>query len=172
MKETDRRPKQRTDQVDTSDNRGDMARELGITPRLREIINCMAKGLSKEQTAQMMKIPLETVKSHATRLYKRLGVRTGVEAILIAVDLGIVDELILEQYSRSVDIDILTKKEKVVMEELTRDSGSDSSLQGIAVRLSISRRTVQRHLVSIYDKLDAANNVQAAVMYVRTRERL
>ncbi len=46
-----------------------------LTPRQREILRCVAQGLTNRETAHRLKISVRTVEVHRFNLMRRLGVR-------------------------------------------------------------------------------------------------
>ena len=65
------------------------ARVAALSPRQREVLECMARGLLNKQTAWALKISEKTVKMHRAMLIERLGVASSAEAIRIAVEAGL-----------------------------------------------------------------------------------
>jgi len=59
-----------------------------LTEREREVLALMARGLSNAEIAKELVITEHTVKFHVGNIYAKLGVRTRVEAILVAVREG------------------------------------------------------------------------------------
>jgi DNA-binding CsgD family transcriptional regulator len=58
-------------------------RELGITPRELEILGLIAQGLSNKEIAEKVFVSENTVKTHASRLFDKLGARRRTEAVQI-----------------------------------------------------------------------------------------
>jgi DNA-binding NarL/FixJ family response regulator len=61
-----------------------------LTPREREIIRHVARGLRNAEVAQKLFITEQTVKTHLNNIFQKLGVRDRVELTLYAVRTGIV----------------------------------------------------------------------------------
>jgi DNA-binding NarL/FixJ family response regulator len=56
--------------------------ETGIlTPKEKEILKALAKGLRYKEIADEMKISIETVRSHARKIYEKLHVQSRTEAL-------------------------------------------------------------------------------------------
>ncbi len=63
--------------------------QLGITPRELEVLEWMARGLSNQEIAAQMFVSLNTVKTHASNVFAKLGVQRRTQAIQQAKALGI-----------------------------------------------------------------------------------
>lgn len=62
-----------------------------LTPREGEILDLLSEGFTVQQIARRLGISPRTVESHVSRLYRKLGVRSRVQAISRAAALGLVD---------------------------------------------------------------------------------
>lgn len=62
-----------------------------LTGRERQILELLAEGLTVQQIGRRLTISPRTVESHVASLYRKLGVRTRVQAIARAASLGLVD---------------------------------------------------------------------------------
>ncbi len=51
-----------------------------LTPRRREILELVSKGLTNEEIAKALFISLSTTKVHVKHIYEKLGVRSRLEA--------------------------------------------------------------------------------------------
>jgi DNA-binding CsgD family transcriptional regulator len=56
-------------------------RELGITPRELEILQLIARGMSTREIAAALFVSENTVKTHASRLFSKLGVNRRIQAV-------------------------------------------------------------------------------------------
>lgn len=56
-----------------------------LTPRERDVLDGMARGLSNKEIATSLGIGLGTVKAHVKRLFLKLGVHDRVRAPLVAL---------------------------------------------------------------------------------------
>jgi two-component system, NarL family, response regulator DevR len=65
--------------------------EAGLTPRERQVLDLLGEGLTIGQIASRLSISPRTVETHVAKLYRKLGVRTRVQAISRAATLGLVD---------------------------------------------------------------------------------
>jgi DNA-binding NarL/FixJ family response regulator len=55
--------------------------ELGITGREMEILELIAEGLSTREMAQRLHVSENTVKTHASRVFSKLGARRRTQAV-------------------------------------------------------------------------------------------
>jgi DNA-binding CsgD family transcriptional regulator len=63
---------------------------LGITPRELEILGLIAAGLSTREIAERLFVSENTVKTHSSRLFAKLGARRRTQAVLLAKEAGLV----------------------------------------------------------------------------------
>jgi DNA-binding CsgD family transcriptional regulator len=63
---------------------------LGISPRELMVLNEIAAGRSNKEIARVLKVSPNTVKTHAARLFEKLGAVRRTDAINRARELGIV----------------------------------------------------------------------------------
>jgi DNA-binding NarL/FixJ family response regulator len=62
-----------------------------LTPREHEVLVLIGRGLTMRQMATRLGISPRTVETHVAKLYRKLEVRTRVQAISRAVSLGLID---------------------------------------------------------------------------------
>lgn len=55
--------------------------ELGITPRELEILGLIAQGMSNREIAQKLFVSENTVKTHSSRVFDKLGARRRTQAV-------------------------------------------------------------------------------------------
>lgn len=84
-------------------------RELGITPRELEILGLIGEGLSNRQIAERACVTESTVKSHAYRLFDKLGVRRRVQAVQRGRELGLIPWTVDESSNSVPESRIRTK---------------------------------------------------------------
>jgi NarL family two-component system response regulator LiaR len=65
-------------------------RELGITPREREILELIANGLSNREIAERLFVSENTVKTHSSRLFDKLSAKRRTQAVQIGKELGLI----------------------------------------------------------------------------------
>lgn len=64
--------------------------ELGITPRELEILEAVAAGLSNREIAERLFVSENTVKTHAARVFDKLGARRRTQAVQLGKSFGII----------------------------------------------------------------------------------
>lgn len=80
LRELLRGPRARTDAED---------RIEGLTPREREVLECMVAGLSRAATAAALFLSTNTVRTHTQRVLAKLGVHSSLEAVAVALRAGV-----------------------------------------------------------------------------------
>lgn len=65
-------------------------RELGITARELEVLGLIAAGLSTREIAGRLFVSENTVKTHSSRLFDKLGARRRTEAVRRGTELGLI----------------------------------------------------------------------------------
>jgi DNA-binding CsgD family transcriptional regulator len=63
---------------------------LGISGRELQVLELLAAGRSNKEIARQLEVSPNTVKTHVTRLFEKLGARRRTEAILKARELGMI----------------------------------------------------------------------------------
>jgi DNA-binding CsgD family transcriptional regulator len=56
----------------------------GLTPRQAEVLRLLAQGLDTREIARRLGIAVETARNHIRALFKRLGVHSRLEAVVVA----------------------------------------------------------------------------------------
>jgi DNA-binding NarL/FixJ family response regulator len=64
--------------------------QLEITPRELEILGLIAAGLSNREIANRLFISENTVKTHSSRLFDKLGARRRTQAVQLGKELGLI----------------------------------------------------------------------------------
>src|SRR5881394_61237 len=64
--------------------------KLGITPREHEILTLIAAGLSNREIAEKLFVSENTVKTHSSRVFEKLGVNRRVQAVQKGQELGLI----------------------------------------------------------------------------------
>ncbi|MDT4990953.1 MAG: hypothetical protein QOH97_845 [Actinoplanes sp.] len=70
--------------------RADDPRLATLTPRERDVLAGLAKGMSNAEIGEALGIVTGTVKAHVNALLPKLGARDRVQATIVAYDLGLV----------------------------------------------------------------------------------
>jgi two-component system, NarL family, response regulator LiaR len=66
--------------------------ELGITPRELEILGLVALGLSNREIALKLFVSENTVKTHCSRTFEKLGARRRTQAVQLGKQFGLLGE--------------------------------------------------------------------------------
>ncbi|MEO8505623.1 MAG: response regulator transcription factor [Acidobacteriota bacterium] len=69
---------------------GARLRESGITPRELEILGLIAAGLSNREIAGRLFVSENTVKTHSSRLFDKLGARRRTQAVQLGKTAGLI----------------------------------------------------------------------------------
>jgi DNA-binding NarL/FixJ family response regulator len=62
-----------------------------LTPTEFEVLRYVAKGLSNAEVGQVMTLERRTVRTHLSHIYRKMGVNSHVEAVVMALRAGVVD---------------------------------------------------------------------------------
>jgi DNA-binding CsgD family transcriptional regulator len=63
--------------------------DLSITPRELEILELIAKGMSNREIAQKLYVSENTVKTHSSRVFDKLGARRRTQAVQLGKEFGL-----------------------------------------------------------------------------------
>jgi two-component system, NarL family, response regulator LiaR len=64
--------------------------ELGITPRELEILGLIAQGLSNREIAEKLFVSENTVKTHSSRVFDKLGAKRRTQAVQLGKELRLI----------------------------------------------------------------------------------
>jgi DNA-binding CsgD family transcriptional regulator len=65
-------------------------RETGLTPREHEILGLIAEGLSNREIGERLFVSENTVKTHSSRLFEKLGVNRRLQAVQKGREWGLI----------------------------------------------------------------------------------
>ncbi|MET0401731.1 MAG: response regulator transcription factor [Cystobacter sp.] len=63
----------------------------GLTPAEFEVLSYVAKGLSNAEVGRVMTLERRTVRTHLSHIYRKMGVNSHVEAVVLALRAGLVE---------------------------------------------------------------------------------
>jgi DNA-binding NarL/FixJ family response regulator len=62
----------------------------GLTARERQVVEQLGRGLTYEQVAMVLGVSINTVRSHVRVVYEKLGVASKTQAVLLALQRGLI----------------------------------------------------------------------------------
>jgi DNA-binding NarL/FixJ family response regulator len=62
-----------------------------LTPREREVLELLARGLSNPQICEQLVISEATTKTHVARILQKLGLRDRIQAVIYAYETGLIE---------------------------------------------------------------------------------
>ena len=65
-------------------------KDLGVSARELEILGCIAAGLSNREIAGKLFVSENTVKTHSSRLFQKLGARRRTQAVQLGREAGLI----------------------------------------------------------------------------------
>ena len=65
-------------------------KELGITRRELEILQLIAEGMSNREIAEKLFVSENTVKTHSSRLFDKLGAKRRTQAVQLGKEIGLI----------------------------------------------------------------------------------
>jgi len=68
-------------------------RGIPLSPREEEVLRLVAEGLTNKEIARQLKLSENTVKTHVTSLFNRLGVDSRARAVAVAANEGLLDRI-------------------------------------------------------------------------------
>jgi DNA-binding CsgD family transcriptional regulator len=78
--------------LETGGKRRPDAIPCDLTPRQREVLGCLAQGLTSKEIADRLSLSTRTVEMHVGRLLERMNCRTRSEAVRLASERGWLEE--------------------------------------------------------------------------------
>jgi DNA-binding CsgD family transcriptional regulator len=96
------------------------AKSEPITYREMHILSLSAQGYSNKEIAELLGIAYQTVKNNFHRLMKKLGARTNAQALLLAMQSGMISiEWISDDMDESLSLTLAQRKE--IREDIMQD---------------------------------------------------
>lgn len=68
---------------------GDLAKLDELTPREREVLGLVARGLSNREIAVLLVVEESTIRTHVKRIFMKLNLRDRVQAVMFAYETGL-----------------------------------------------------------------------------------
>jgi DNA-binding NarL/FixJ family response regulator len=65
--------------------------QWGLTPTEFDVLKFVAKGLSNAEVGRVMELERRTVRTHLSHIYRKMGVNSHVDAVVLALKAGIVE---------------------------------------------------------------------------------
>ncbi len=62
---------------------------LGITPRELEVLSLIAQGMSNREIAAKLYVSENTIKTHSSRVFDKLGAKRRTQAVQLAKEIGL-----------------------------------------------------------------------------------
>lgn len=75
------------------ESRGERRRHTLLSPREEEVLRLVAEGLTNKEIARQLMVSENTVKTHVTSLFNRLGVDSRARAVAVAAKDGLLDRI-------------------------------------------------------------------------------
>ncbi len=136
--------------------------KINLTRRERGALTNLAKGGTRPQAADALRIERTTLRVHLRNIRKKLGAGTDQEAIDRADALGLLNPAQLPKGVPQEWAD-LTPRELETLENLINGFRVLSD-EELADALTVEPATVRKHLQNIYRKLDIRSRASAALL--------
>jgi DNA-binding NarL/FixJ family response regulator len=124
---------------------------VSLTPRLRQVIELVAQGLTSQHIAQRLGLSRATVETHVQRIMKDVGARTRLEAAARVLPPHPPAPALPPDEQRVIDL-----------------LATGATVTDAATLLHVSRRTLTRRLGGIRERLGVSSNAEIVAQH-RTR---
>lgn len=153
--------------VDRSERERKMiaARDYGLSPRIVDVLELVAQGLSNATIGARLYLGEDTIKTHMRRAMARMGARTRTDAVVMAARAGVIEAKPLSKLERYV-FDSLSAREREV---LALVAAGRSNIE-IGSELTLSALTVKSHLGRIAKRLGTGDRTEMAMIHLRATE--
>lgn len=141
-----------------------------LTPRQKDVLRLMPRGLSNNEIAKMLGIGSNTVRMHKAEIFGFFLATNSMHAVLLALNQGkLTYEEMTDGWDKSA-LSKLTNRELEVLDEMTKNNGENNSKRDIIGNaLFISPATVKSRLASIGRKTKM-NKMQIGILYVDAKK--
>lgn len=142
-----------------------------LNTRQQRVIRLAALGYTNKEIADQVSISEDGVKFHMSKILSVLQTGTRLEAVLKAVEQGIVipEEAVEKMNLNPLQVETLTQRDIKILQAMAKTGLSSDA---IGEHLGISLETVKHHLKSIFKKLDVNNQIQATMVFLAYKRQI
>lgn len=133
-----------------------------LTPRQQEILNLLGKNFTGKELDQALTIAPGTRKELLRQLYRRLGVARSNQAIIVAIQGGLIPKP--DHLNGSPKIP-LSPREEEVLAAFIKDGGINATDRAVAQELHLGPKTVSTHKSHIFAKL-GVRSIREAILAI------
>jgi DNA-binding NarL/FixJ family response regulator len=126
-----------------------------LSARQAQVLNLVAQGLSDREIGEELHMSAKTASNHVTKIHRKLGVSSRLQAIVEGVSRGIIDWP--EFNSSATEREELSERERQILQ----CAATGLSAKQVGRELGITKKTVYNHTVAILRKLGVDSTVNA-----------